>query len=429
MTFSLAMLVTLFSAPAALGAAGSLDPTFDGDGRVTTDLGSPEEDARKLAIQPDGKILVIASTTDLDTFVTTRVLMRYESMGALDPTFDGDGILVASGLGPSALAVQSDGKIVVAGVWVNHFEEGWNSDFAVARYNYDGTPDTTFSEDGIATADFGGWYEGAAALALQPDGKIVLAGGTGPDVDPVDYAVARFNGDGTLDTSFSGDGLKRTNLFGPNDRAYAVAVQANGKIIVAGRTDGRTSESLDFGLARYRVDGALDTRFSGDGKLRTSFAQTDIAFDVGFQADGKIVAAGSVGGRTGTDFALARYTSRGRLDATFSTDGKQRTDFTGGVDEAHGLVIQANGRIVLAGSAAPPRHPGDADFGLARYRASGRLDLSFSADGKQRTRFGTNHQDYGFDVALQADGRIVVVGSVTPLVNEYDVGLARYQSS
>jgi uncharacterized delta-60 repeat protein len=426
---ALAVLTLLVMSSSALAAAGSLDATFDGDGRVITDLGSPEEGAEQLAIQPDGKIVVVASSRDQDTFVTTWVLIRYDSSGALDPTFDGDGILVVHGMTPNDVAVQSDGKIVVAGLANIDLGDAVATDFAVARFNPGGTPDTTFSDDGIATADFNGGEDIGLAVALQTDGKIVVVGSTAPNFTGRDFAIARFNDGGTLDTSFSGDGLLRMSLFGGNDRANAVAIQTNGRIVVAGETHG-AFDSSDFGLARFRADGRRDLSFSGDGKLRTSFGPFDRAFDVGLQADGKIVAGGSAYGRpAGVDFALARYTPRGRLDPTFSKDGKQRTDFTGGNDEAHGLVIQPNGRIVLSGSAAPPHDPDDVDFGLARYRASGRLDLSFSGDGKQRTRFGTNHQDYGFDAALQADGRIVVVGSVTPLVNGYDVGLARYLTS
>lgn len=406
------------SAPAALAGAGSLDPTFGGDGRVTTDFGSPEEDARALALQPDGKIVVIASSTDPEDFFITDFLLRYDSGGALDPSFDGDGLLVLSNMRPNALAIQSDGKIVVAGTRLN--------DFAVVRVNADGTSDTTFSDDGLATADFNGGQDAALALALRPNGKVIVVGSTAPDFDARDFAIARFNSDGTLDLSFSGDGLQRTSLFGFNESANAVAVQLNGKIVVAGTTDGRTLDSLDFGIVRYRADGTRDPLFSQDGRVRTSFSVHDEAFDVGLQADGKILVGGSAGGPAGTNFALARYTPRGRLDATFSKNGKQQTDFSGGDDEAHGIAIQGNGRIVLAGSAAPPRRPDDADFGLARYRPNGNLDLSFSVDGKQRTRFGTNHQDYGFDAALQSNGRIVVVGAVTPLVNQYDIGLARY---
>lgn len=416
------LLSFLAAAPGTSAAPGALDSSFDEDGRVTTDFGSGEEEGHALAIQPDGKIVAAAKSVDEDTFVATYMLLRFDTSGALDPTFDGDGILVLSGIGPNAVTVQDDGKIVVAGVWIN--------DFAVARYTDTGAPDTSFSGDGIATADFGGGQDIGRAVAIQADGKIVVVGSTAPDFDARDFAAARFNGDdGTLDTSFSGDGLQHTSLFGINEDANAVAIQANGKIVLAGTTDGRRFESLDFGLVRYLADGRRDLSFSRDAKLRTSFDFVDQGRDVGIQADGKIVAGGSAGGPNGVDFALARYTTRGNLDPKFSKDGKQRTNFTKlGNDEARALIIQANGRIVLAGFAAPPRFHDDADFALARYRRSGRLDLSFSGDGKLRTAFGTNDLAYGFDAGLDPEQRIVVVGDVNPL-NGYDVGLARYLTS
>ena len=423
---SLAVLACLVAAPVAVAAPGALDPSFDGDGRVVTDLGSSDEEANALAVQPDGKLLVTARTTECcDTFVTTYVLLRYDTAGALDSTFDGDGILVLNGIAPKAVIVQGDGKIVVAGTWMN--------DFAIARYSDTGTPDTSFSDDGIATADFGGGQDIGLDVAIQADGKIVVVGSTAPDFDARDFAAARFNGDdGSLDTAFSGDGLQHTSLFGINEEANAVAIQADGRIVLAGTTDGRacscSADPTDFGLVRYLSDGRRDASFSGDGKLRTSFGLPDRAYDAAIQADGKIVAGGTVHGPTTYDFGLARYKPNGKLDATFSSDGKQRTDFSGGEDDARALMIQSNGRIVLAGSAAP-KGTDSADFGLVRYRASGKLDLSFSGDGKVRTKFGTKHQDYGFDAILQADGRIVVAGAVAPVVNGYDVGLARYLTS
>jgi uncharacterized delta-60 repeat protein len=219
-------------------------------------------------------------------------------------------------------------------------------------------------------------------------------------------------------------------LFGSNEDANAVAIQADGRIVLAGTTDGRTFESLDFGLVRYLSDGTLDQSLTGDGKLRTSFKFVDRARDVGIQADGKIVAGGSSAGPNGSDFALARYTATGRLDPKFSTDGKQQTNFTKlGNDEARALLIQGNGRILLAGFAAPPRNPDHADFALARYRPGGRLDASFSGDGMVRNRLGTDHLAYGFDAGLDAEERIVVVGDVNVLNVGYDIGLARFLTS
>ncbi len=195
---------------------------------------------------------------------------------------------------------------------------------------------------------------------------------------------------GDLDVSFSGDG-KQTTDFGGSDAAAAVAMQADGKIVVAGSSGG------NFALARYGADGALDPSFSGDGLVTTDLGGTDTGQGVAIQTDGKIVVAGSSGG----NFALARYTAGGGLDPSFSGDGLQTTDF-GSADGATAVAIQGDGRIVVGGISG-------GNFALARYDTAGGLDPSFSGDGKQTTGFGGN--DSSNDVAIGADGTIVVVGT------------------
>ena len=408
------MVFTLLAlSPLALAAGGELDPTFDGDGRVTLDLGAADESAVDVAVQPDGKIVVLGTTG------MSAVLARYTSTGALDTTFDGDGFLVFTSLHPSALALQPDGKIIVAGTA--------NADFALARFKDDGTPDDSFDGDGLASADFVNHSNDIGrGVALQPDGKIVVGGSSDANHELGTVTVARFKGDGTLDDSFYNHGFRGWCCM--NSYATAVAIQTNGKIVVAGST-GVFSHTPRFFVSRLKADGTRDSSFSNDGQLQTKFGAEAHGLDVAVQADGRVVVAGSVGAFKHSDFALARYTSSGKLDTTFSGDGKRRMDFSGGADEALGLVIQPNGRIVAAGFAAPLHHPSDADFGLARYRSNGSLDLSFSANGKQRVRFGTNDQDSGFAVARQADGKLVVAGQATLATFASDLGLARLLGS
>ena len=220
-------------------------------------------------------------------------------------------------------------------------------------------------------------------MALQADGKIVVVGAAAGD-----FAVARYNSNGSLDTSFSGDGKQTTDLGGvvTGDGANGVAIQANGKIVAVG-VAGATSHASpnDFGLVRYNPNGSLDTTFSGDGKQRTDFGfESDEARGVAIQGDGKIVAVGGEAVEEFGDFALARYNPNGSLDTSFSGDGKQTTDF-GGFDNANAVALDSDGRIVAAGSASVGT---DRDFALARYNANGSLDTSFSGDGKQTTDFG-----------------------------------------
>jgi uncharacterized delta-60 repeat protein len=399
----------LLVAPFAHGSPGSLDPSFGGDGLVRTDVGR-REGAESVAVQADGKIVVAGWSGS-----SRGVVARYKRSGALDPTFAGDGVRVVRGFVFGGVAVQADGNIVVAGGTPS-------SELAVARFNADGTPDVSFSGDGFATENtLGG---SVAGLALQPNGGILVVGRTFSEHELGTGVIVRFSSNGTVDEDFGGP------LFEIGSSAGAVAIQENSKIVVAG-TERFPTDPPVFVLTRFRAGGRLDRSFGSNGAVRAAFGGDEVGVsDLALQADGRIVAVGfahtASSGRK-NDFALARYTRSGKLDRTFSHNGRKRTDFSGANDGAAGVAIQANGRIVVAGSAGPPGASfRDAVFGLARYRPNGKLDDTFSGNGKKRTRFGGNDRDYANDVALQANGRIVVAGSVTPRTAGRDLGLARY---
>jgi uncharacterized delta-60 repeat protein len=411
-----ALVLVMLAFPSAAWGAGQLDPSFDGDGKVRTDFSVPGTDAFDtafgVATQADGKIVAVGQSSD------DFALARYNLDGNLDSTFDGDGkVLTNFGSGDVAygVAIQPDGKIVAVGTTVAA------DDFAIARYNPDGSLDTTFDGDGRVLTNFDGQSDSANAVAIQPDSKIVVAGSTCEcyfSFD-MDFALARYNPDGTLDTTFDGDG-KLTTGFGVGDSASGVAIQSDGKIVAAGSSCASCDFAeldQDFALARYNPDGSRDSSFSGDGRLTTDISGVnDAARDVAIQADGKIVAAG-MGNYPAADFALARYNADGSLDPGFSGDGRVLTDFGRG-DDASGVAIQANGKIIAAGT----RNGGpSSDFVLARYKPDGNLDPSFGSDGKVLTDFGGS-EDHGNDVAIQPDGKIVVGGST----GASDFALARY---
>jgi uncharacterized delta-60 repeat protein len=342
---------------------GSLDSTFDGDGKVTTDVGPFSDKATAVAIQADGKIVAVGQVGGASFGFG---LVRYLSNGSLDTTFDGDGKVVTDFLSnsedtPFSVAIQADGKIVVAGYSIGQSGPG-GYNFALARYNANGSLDTSFDGDGKLTTDFGGFDDGALAVAIQTDGKIVAAGSS---VSSAVFALARFNGDGSLDPTFDGDGKVTTDVSSIGfEGAEAVVLQTDGKIVAAGRSNN------DFALARYSTDGSLDASFDGDGTTLTGFSSGsgDAAFSVVLQDDGKIVAAGASDG----DFALARYMTTGALDATFDADGKVVTDIAAGsYDEAYSLALQADGKLVAAGAS-------NGDFALARYL---QVSLDGDADG------------------------------------------------
>lgn len=224
----------------------------------------------------------------------------FAAPGELDPSFDGDGVVLTD-FGATTeravdTAIQSDGKIVAAG------ESG--GDFALARYNPDGSLDISFGGDGKVTTDFGGVRDIADAVAIQSDGKIVAAGRFFPRPYSDDFALARYNSDGSLDTSFGVSGKVITNLGGA-DVIEDVAIQSDGKIVAAGF---RLFPGWDFALARYNPDGSLDTSFGVNGVVLTDIGGSDIAFALAVQpADGRYVAAGASESDTDSDFALARY--------------------------------------------------------------------------------------------------------------------------
>jgi uncharacterized delta-60 repeat protein len=398
-----------FREPFVVNAPGDLDATFSGDGKQTTDFGGSDA-AADVVTQVDGKIVVAGSSGG------DFALARYGDDGAVDPSFSSDGLVTTDFGGSDAgqgVAIQADGKIVVAG--------GSGGNFAVARYTAQGVLDTSFSGDGVQTTDFGA-DDGGMAVAIQADGRIVVAGGSGNN-----FALARYEAQGALDTSFSGDGRQTTDFSG-FDFGKAVAIGADGKIVVAGASD--TSEgglpTADFALARYLDDGALDTTFSRDGRQTTDFGATyDTAEGVAVQADGGIVVAGhgsavdTFGSYFPSDFELARYDAKGALDTSFSGDGRQTTNF-GGDEFGYGVAVQSNGAIVAVGKAGGA-------FALARYNAAGSLDTGFSGDGMQTTDVTLLASNVvGVDGVLQADGKVVAVGATAGPGGITDFVLARY---
>jgi uncharacterized delta-60 repeat protein len=338
---------------------GALDSAFSGDGRVTTDFTSGPDAGFEVVLQTDGKIVVVGRAARQGG---RFALARYNADGTLDTSFGGDGRVTTNFTSGDdfafGVAIQSDGKIVATGR-----AGGSGGRIALARYNADGALDPSFGGTGKVTTNFTSGDDRADMLAIQADGRIVAAG-TANYFGAGRFAVVRYNADGSLDTSFSGDGKVTTNVSSRWDGAFGVAIQiSDQKIVVTGEA-GPT-----VGLVRYNPDGTLDMSFSGDGTVTTNFtAGLDYADDLKIQGDGKIVVAGSANffGRD-AKFALARYNADGALDTSFSGDGKVTTNFTRGRDQAFNVAIQpGDGKIVAAGTAAG----GGGRFAVARYTAA-----------------------------------------------------------
>ncbi|WP_242433309.1 calcium-binding protein [Streptomyces sp. Root264] len=405
----LALVLTLPGTAAA--APGGLDVTFSGDGRVLTGI-ADDDRADDVAVQPDGKIVSVGASVDEASVESRFALTRHNPDGTPDTGFGGDGTVttVINNMGPSlqwseahAVALQADGKIVVAGSsWRDYEDCCW---FVVARYNPDGTLDDSFSGDGRVFADFDGPTE-ALDVAVDPAGRIVAAGYTGGHM-----AVLRLTGNGTPDTTFGGDGTVTANPAGPVPQeggdGRALVLQSDGKIVVGGQVG---STRFDFALMRFNADGSVDTGFDGDGIVRTDFGDYESVEGLALQPDGKIVAAGA----SGTRYALARYLPNGALDTSFDGNGRVITPGGGAADVR---LQPSDGRIVVAGSNGP-----GGDLSVLRYNPDGSQDTGFGVGGLATADFGGNDSAHG--VALQTDGKIVAAGGGGP---DNDFALARFE--
>ncbi|MEJ7624607.1 MAG: carboxypeptidase regulatory-like domain-containing protein [Pyrinomonadaceae bacterium] len=384
-------------------SSGALDLTFSLDGIVNTPIGPGNDVAQAVAIQPDGKI-VVAGYSFNGTYDDFAVV-RYNADGSLDSGFGQNGVATTSvGIGHDeafGLALQSDGKIVVVGQSAN----GSNTDIGVVRYHDNGSLDLSFADDGLFTFDFGENDHGRS-VAIQSDARIVIAGNSFQQGNS-DVAVLRLDSQGALDPSFRGVGFFREAVGTGNDLGFAITVQPNGKVLVSGYYNGALN--IDSFILRYNPDGAGDPTFSGDGIAKYSFSTDDVdeALAIALQPDGRIVVAGCIRGSGRlNDYLVARLEPDGSLDTSFGTGGFTIVQFSSAPDIALGVAVQADGKIIAAGFA----HNGaNNDFGVTRLTAAGALDATFDIDGRQQTMFGTS-TDSANAVAVQADGKVVVVG-------------------
>lgn len=396
-------------------------PTFlAGDGIVVTDVGTDNDTARSVVVQPDGKIVTggYAEVGGVNLFALTR----YDTDGTLDSTFGTSGVVTTSFGGITnfgyQLAIQDDGKLLLAG---GSFD-GAQSDYALARYNSDGSLDSSFGTGGQVLTDFpAGESDVAHGVAVQPDGKILVSGITSNGTD-YDFALARYNSNGTLDTSFNGDGLIETPIGSGDDRSWTVSLQSDGRVLVGGYTD--NGSDYDYALVRYDSSGNLDASFGTGGIVTTDLGggSQDIIYDIAIQSDGKIVVAGQAGDAN-KDFSVTRYNSDGSLDTSFGTGGTTTNPVGTSHDFGQGLALQSDGKIVVAGRVFGVSN----GFGVARLNTDGSLDASFGTGGTTIEPTGGSF-DEAWDLALQNDDSIVVVGNIHNADLESDFGLVRFSS-
>lgn len=386
------------SAPAAIAAPGDLDPSFGSGGKSVVDLGGTEE-VSGLLLQPDGKVIVTGSTNALGTDRNLFAARLLVPQGSLDPSYGGGTGWSRVDLGGDdrggEAALQPDGRIVLAGA-IDSIED----DYGVARLlNPEGTFDGSFGVGGRRNGLLSG-SDGASGMTLQPDGKIVFAGfySSGPSGE--NWLIGRLQSPSALpDGSFGSGGYVTHDLGGSADEAYDVLVQPDGKVLIAGaRRD--QGAGFDFGaVLRLNPGGTPDTGFGNSSEVR-SLGQAIVA--LALQPDGKILAAGLDGGQ----MVVYRLLPNGGIDDTFG--GGDGRSGAGGFRTANELLVQPDGKIIVVGSAAFPN--GEA-FGIARLQPNGILDTTFGNGGKVTIDFGPpNVYQPATGVVQQPDGKIIVAG-------------------
>ena len=409
---------------ARLTSTGALDGSFDGDGKQLITFG--ETDAPRgqyVGIDSLNRIVVTGMRNNNEP-TNRAVVCRLTPAGTLDTSFDGDGkemITLSSTGSDSAFggALDSQDRIVIAG----YADGSSTKDFAVARLNVDGTLDASFGDDGKFVFDLGVQSKAhGTSIVMDSMGRALVAG-YASSLTNTEFMVARYTIDGSLDRSFGGTGVVTFGFGMRDDQAYSVTVDSLNRIVVAGYT--QNGSNRDFAVARLSTAGVLDTSFDSDGKQTISFGTSDdVAYGVAVDSLNRIVVVGYTVNGSNNDFALARLTTSGELDFSFDGDGKRTIDFGSSSDRAYGVDVDSQNRIVVAGVTF---NGSNNDFAIARVTAAGGLDSSFDGDGKQTVDYlGANDSANG--VALDSLDRVVVAG-LTHVGSNDDFAVTRLTSA
>jgi len=412
-------------------APGALDAAFGLSGRIRTGLGPGDDIAYATTIQQDGKI-IIAGLSSASSFLTgTNIftIARFRASGLLDDTFGFPPNGRADYFIGRAMSVglQPDQKIVAAGTDAETPFSPSKSAGLIARYNTDGTLDTAFGSNGTSTLSVVDGRNVINSLAIQSDGKILVAGeavtqGTSTGMS----FIARIASAGVLDTTFASNGIIRIDALGSTSWARVVKIQSDGRIVVGGNFLDAGGHRF-FYLSRFESTGSPDSSFNS-GSVVTS--PTGTLVDIEVLSSGKILVAGTTTNSLNysDDIFLMQFNADGTLDGTFGSSGIVMTDDVNrGVETAAGLAVDADGRLLVAATF----HPVIGtiltnDFALFRYSAGGTLDTTFgSGYGMVTTDFGSLDQDGVLDMLIQQDGKILLMGASRNGSN-YDIGMARY---
>ena len=412
-----ASFAALLSTQLLMAQAGTLDNSFSADGLVSTDLGASTYDqANALAIQLDGRIVVVGPSGYSKALDFGAA--RYLPDGTPDSEFSFNGVdftsVVFGDDHATAVAIQDDGKIVIGGY--GFCTEG--NCFAMVRYLSDGSTDPEFGIDGIVTTEIsGGYVLESKAIALQDDGKILLAGG-----GVAGFALVRYLEDGSVDSDFGVDGLATCAFSQGNDRANGIAVLDDGKIILSGYASGTIGDSI--AVTRLNDDGSIDTGFGAGGRVRAALPNRNtIGQSMAVGPDGEIVVVGYYVPPSSFDPAamVARFTAEGVLDTEFNGTGLRDLAVVGSISSImNGVAVQPDGKVVGCGAVVTAT----SDFLVVRLNVDGSDDITFNG-GTSVTDF-TGTFDRANVVALQSDGRVVVAGGTNAGTQDYNFAVARY---
>lgn len=411
-------------------SSNQLDTTFGSGGSTTVNLGGVDAVLYDMKIQPNGKIVAVgywenAGSANRKDFI----IIRLNADGTLDTSFNGTGKqTVAFGTNEdvaNAVAIQNDGKILVAG----HSFTGSYKDVAVARLNTDGTLDTTFGTGGKVTTDLAGNDDSATCIAINTDGKFAVGSftyGAGSASMYSDFGIVKYNANGSLDTSFSSDGKHVVVIAASyNDKPCSIAFQSNGKILVGGEVFFSLSSRNDYGIIRLNANGTLDTTFSSDGIFSTSLGVSDdTPSEMKLLADGKILMTGVVTSGSYYDIGIIRVTANGNLDTTFGTNGKTQQGY-GNLSGISDMEIMNDGKIMLSGYA------GSTNIFLSRFNGSVPAYLDAKELGEKKNKFAfypnpvkevlySNNDLESYEL-YSAAGNLVKIGKNSKSINFQDL--------
>jgi uncharacterized delta-60 repeat protein len=398
----LSILTTLFN-NGVFAQAGILDNSYGTNGKVSTEVAPGGGEVWGMAMQDDWSVVVggfAYNGTDSDF-----VLMRYKLNGDIDSTFGVNGQVITQMSSGNdviySVAIRSDGKIMAGGLAWN----GTNYDFACARYNSNGSLDTTFAGTGKVITPMSSGNDKGFSLSIQSDWSVVL-GGTAFNGTNNDFALVRYTANGTLDNTFGTNGKVLTPMGIGNDKISSLIIQSDGKILVAGMA--MNGSQSHYALARYNSDGTLDTGFGTSGKVLTAVgtADDDWAYSLAITPDEKIVVGGYAGNGTTDQFSIVRYLKNGNLDNTFGASGRVLTAVGDSDASIYGIIVQPDGKIVGAGSYFNGSHISSA---IARYNVNGTADSSFGFNGQATTPLSSG-ENQSYSAVMQPDGKIITAG-------------------